>query len=154
MLLLVLFAVSLVAMVFWLRSKERRLKKAPPKPRSEVEQWIEEALARELGRRLELEDVAVLGAFRGDPDADVVSAIEGVVRGVRVAYERLPHGDQRYEVRAEIAFEDGSSAAGKATFDAAKLPESVREELARTGATFVFRAYAFPWSGADRGWSN
>src|SRR5690349_17371775 len=82
---------------------------APAK--SALDTWIEEALARELARKLNRPEEQILGVLRGDPDPDAVTAIEDAVRGVKVAYARLP-GEGAFEVRAEIAFEDGSTATG------------------------------------------
>lgn len=119
--------------------------------RGEIDAWIEEALARELGARTPLGSDAVLGALRGDPEPEAVTAIEGAVRSVEIKYARLPH-DRDVEVRAQITFEDGTSSTGVRGFAQDKLPQAVRDEFARTGSSYVFRAWHLPWSGPDRGW--
>jgi hypothetical protein len=120
--------------------------------RSEIDTWIEEALARALGKKLEQGEETVLGSLRGDPDPDVVSAVERAVREVKVSYERLP-ANLEFEVVAKITFEDGTSATGRTRFAREKLPRAVSEEFTRTGGAFVFKDWHFPWSGPDRGWS-
>src|SRR5690349_4855790 len=81
--------------------KRMRRRSAPAKvqERSEIDTWVEEALAKELGKKTELGADAVLGTLRGDPDPHVVTSLEGAVRKVKLTYERLAQ-EGEYEVRA------------------------------------------------------
>ena len=49
------------------------------------------------------------------------------------------------EMRAEVAFEDGTTQRATRMVGWAELPDEVRDELARTGASQVHRAWAMPW---------
>lgn len=145
-------AVMLVVLLIQ-RSRRSEAKKTEAPPRSEVDAWIEEALARELGKRIALGDATLLEALRGDPAPDAVTAIEEAVRGVKVTYAQMATEDE-VEVRAEIAFEDGTSAGGSKRFAKAQLPAAIREEFLRTGGAYVYRDWHFPWYGPERGWAS
>jgi hypothetical protein len=125
---------------------------AGPAARSELDAWIEEALARELAKKLDRPEDQILGVLRGDPDPDAVSAIEDAVRGVKITYSRLAT-EGSFEVRAEITFEDGATAHGSKPLSHEELPDAIRVEFLRTGGAYVFRDWHFPWYGPDRGWS-
>src|SRR4051812_13384188 len=105
MIIAVLIGVTVLvaALILW-RGKGAAID-APQPARSEAEVWIEEAFAHEVGKRTELGTEAVLGALRGDPDPYVVTAVEAKVRSVKITYERLPHQEGLFEVRAEMTFE-------------------------------------------------
>lgn len=150
-LMLVLGFAALVGLVVMLtRSNDAPDAKAPAE-RGAIDAWVEEAVAREVAKRTGLARDAALSALRGDPDPEAVTTIEGAIRKVSLKYERLPH-EGRFEVRAEIAFEDGTTETGVESFAHADLPQAVKDELARTGASFVFREWQFAWS-VGRGWA-
>jgi hypothetical protein len=134
------------------RARKRPAVTAAAAPRSELDLWVEDALARELGKKLGRDHAEILGVLRGDPEVDTVSAIEDAVRAIKVTYARAAEADE-FDVCAEIAFEDGGTTTGRRRFSRESLPESVKDELARKGGAFVFRAWHFPWHGPDRGWS-
>jgi hypothetical protein len=125
--------------------------------RSAVDQWVEEALARELGKKVDdkhgLDAQGLLTALRGDPDPTAVTVIEDALKAVKLSYERLAEEGQ-FQVRAEMLFEDGSSASGSKRFSRADLPEMIRDEFLRTGGAFVYREWHLPWYGPDRGWAS
>ncbi|MEO7328286.1 MAG: hypothetical protein ABI193_06895 [Minicystis sp.] len=125
--------------------------------RSPVDQWVEEALARELGKKVDdkhgLDAQGLLTALRGDPDPTAVTVIEEALKTVKLSYERLAEPGQ-FQVRAEMLFEDGTSATGSKRFTHADLPELIRDEFLRTGSAFVYRDWHVSWYGPDRGWAT
>lgn len=131
--------------------RRRKKKTAERKQRSELERWIDETLARELHRKLDLERDVVLRALEGTPEPDAVGSIEEAVRSVQVKYARTADGS--VETRLDISFEDGSTATATRIVPVAEVPRTVMDEFARTGGAYVFRPVHFPWSGPDRGWS-
>ncbi|MCC6555080.1 MAG: hypothetical protein IT372_19095 [Polyangiaceae bacterium] len=124
------------------RRKDMRVQK---QERTELERWIDEALSRELSRKLDLERDVISRALDGTPEPDVVGSIEEAVKAVQVKYARTADGG--VEARLEISFEDGSSATATRTVSAGDVPRSILDEFARTGGAFVFRPVHFPWSG-------
>ena len=147
-----LAALVMLLLVVVQRARKGDAKKAEIPPRSEVDAWIEEALARELGKRIALGEGPLLEALRGDPAPDAVSAIEDAVSHVKVTYAKMAE-DGEVEVRTEIAFEDGTSASGSKRFKKEQLPAAIGEEFLRTGAAFVYRDWHFPWYGPER-WAS
>jgi hypothetical protein len=131
--------------------RRKKGKKAERRERTALDQWINENLARELQRKLDLEREVVLRALEGTPEPDAVSSIEESVRSIQVKYARTADG--AVEARLEISFEDGSSASTTRVLPVAEVPAGVMDEFARTGGAYVFRPVHFPWSGPDRGWS-
>jgi hypothetical protein len=114
------------------------------KDRGEVERWVDDALARELHRRLGLDRELLLRALEGTPEPEAVGAMEEAVRAMQVKYTWSPDG--LVEVRLEITFEDSTSASTSRMFPRDAMPAGVRNELTRTGAAYVYRAVYFPWS--------
>ncbi|AKT38602.1 hypothetical protein [Chondromyces crocatus] len=145
------------ALALWLAAKILRRLRRKGKPRSrertELDQWADEVLTRELHRKLSatgLERDTVQRAFEGTPEPDAVSAIEEAVKSVQMRYARTPR--EEYEARLEVSFEDGTTATATRLLTAAQLPPDVWEELGRTGGSYIFRTLHFPWSEPNR-WS-
>lgn len=152
------FIAAMILLGLLIRSSSKKSKQVVMREeRSPVDQWIEEALARELGKKVDdkhgLDAQSLLTALRGDPDPSVVTVIEEALANVKLTYERLPEEGQ-FQVRAEMRFEDGSSATGSKRFSRDELPELIRSEFLRTGGAFVYREWHLPWYGPDRGWAN
>lgn len=145
-------AVVVLSLVFQ-RVRRGEAVKASIPARSEVDAWIEEAVARELGKRIALGEGPLLEALRGDPAPEAVTALEDAVRHVKVKYAKLPEPGE-VEVRVEIGLEDGTSATGSKRFAEGKLSAAMREELLRAGGAEVLREWHFPWYGPDRGWAS
>jgi hypothetical protein len=119
--------------------------------RSAVDKWVEETLAREVARKGKAHGDELLAALRGDPEPHVVTAVEEAVKGVKLQFSRQPR-DGEYEVRVEIAFEEGDPTTSAKTFSRDALPTTIQDEFVRTGGAYVFREWHFPWYSADR-WS-
>ncbi len=130
-------------------SKKREVAAAPS--RHPVDVWIEEALARELGRELAIDAAALQRSLEGEPDPDTVAAVEDAVRSVEVRFSRLPLEGQ-FEVHMNANLERGGSVTATKRLVASELPGSVGDDFVRTGAAMVFRAWDFPWSSSRPGW--
>jgi len=138
----------LAALIIYLAIKilSRRSSKAaaPRRERTEIERWIDDALSRELHRKLDIERDVIVRALDGAPDPDAVSSIEEAVRAVQVKYAWNPDGT--VDVRLDVSFEDGASASASRVFPRSVMPADVKDELTRTGVSFVLRTVHFPWS--------
>lgn len=137
---------SLCGIIFLLTRRlvqKRRGKKVAAPTRTGLEAWIASEVAGIVAKKLALSKDDVARTMGGDPDAEIVSSVERVVSGVDVVYERLAGG--QLEVRAEVAFEDGTSQRATRMAGWSEIPDAVRDELSRTGAGQVHRAWAMPW---------
>jgi hypothetical protein len=138
---------SLCSIIFLLARrlvrKHRGKKVAAPKARAGLEAWIAGEVAGIVAKKLALAKDDVSRAMGGDPDADLVTAIERVVSRVDLTYERLIAG--QIELRADVRFEDGTSDRATRMLGWSEVPDVVRGELSRTGASQVHRAWALPW---------
>lgn len=130
-------------------SKKRAV--APAPVRHPVDVWIEESLARELGRELAIDAASLQRSLEGEPDPDTVAAVEDAVRSVEVRFSRLPL-EGEFEVHMNANLERGGSVAATKRLGRGELPGSVGDDFARTGAAMVFRAWDFPWSSTRPGW--
>jgi hypothetical protein len=114
-----------------------------------VEAWAEEMVAAELARKMGSERSGVLETLRGNPDPDTVGAVEQAVRSVQVAYEKLSSsggGQTEAEVRVEVSFEDGTNHVARKRVGWDELPQTVRDDFARTQGAMVYRPFVFPWN--------
>lgn len=138
------FLLIALVLYFALKLLRRRKKRVPPRrPRSEIERWIDDALARELQRKLGLERELIQRALEGAPEPEVVGAMEEVVRAMMVKYTWSPDGS--VDVRLDISFEHDTSASASRVFPRSAMPADVKDEFQRTGADQVLRAVYFPW---------
>lgn len=127
--------------------RKRREKKGPggKAAKAGVEAWAEEMVAAELARKMGQERAGVLETLRGNPDPDTVGAVEQAVRSVQVAYEKMP-GQTEAEVRVEVSFEDGTNHVARKRIGWDELPQTVRDDFARTQGAMVYRPFTFPWN--------
>jgi hypothetical protein len=144
-----LVALFVVAVVLLKRKGAKHHKS--PRGSGAVETFVHEVVARELTKKSGLGFEAALSALRGDPDPEVVSKLEELVRSVEVGFLRLTDGDA-FEVRLDIQFEDGTSKSSSRRVTLQELPSAIRDELSRTGASRAYRTWEFPWSGGETRW--
>lgn len=142
----ILALIGLVLAVYWVvRRFTARAATPAPRESSEVERWAEREALRIVASRVEVAQATLERVFAGQSDAEVVREVEAKVAGVDLAYERAAGARGELDVRVEVSFEDGHVARAQRRFAAAALPESVRDELAQTGASHVYRPWLFPW---------
>lgn len=138
-----LFAIYLVVRLVQSRSK----KKADESPLAELsvlEPWLTEAVERELRRGVQNVDSGKLGkSLRGNPDPEVVSAVESKVAKVDLEFVHYAH-EVDADVTLRIHYEGGSTGTERKRTSLASLPESVKRELSR-GVTRVYREWDFSW---------
>lgn len=125
-------------------AKKRRGNAQPTRTATGVDAWIAGEVARIVAKKLALSRDDVNRSMGGDPDAEIVSACERVVSRVEVVYERIAGAS--LEVRADVHFEDGTQQRVSKSVTEAELPASVREELAKSGASQLHRGWSFPWA--------
>jgi hypothetical protein len=130
--------------IYFLLKLVRRKKKKVRKERTEIERWIDDALARELHRKLGLDRNLIARALDGTPEPDAVDAMEEAVRAMQVKYSWNPDGS--VDVRLDVTFEDGTTTTTSRAFPRHAMPASIKDEFTRTGTDVVFRAVYFPWS--------
>jgi hypothetical protein len=141
---LLLLVIVLLAKI--LRRRKRKTVVAPT--RTEIDRWIDQELARELTKKLGLPVEAVRRSLDGEPEPEVVSAVEHAVRSVDLCYGRQADGE--IEVRLDVRFEDGETFTATRRVPSREVPDTVREEYSRTGTARIYRPHAFPWSGGVR----
>lgn len=136
----------------WLlvRLVQRRRKKtelrSPSRELLAFEDWILAEVERELGKKVTTVGRASVGkALRGDPEPDAVSAVEDAVAKVEVEFAKMAH-EEDAELVLTVSFEDGTRTLSRKRVKQAELPESVRADFERTGASRVFRTWDFPWA--------
>ncbi len=143
--LALLTLVALVAVVFyWTRRRSKKRSVGAAEKVSGVDGWVAREVSAIVAQKLALAKDEVARSFGGDPDPDMVSAVERAVAKVELVFEKLAGGET--EMRAEVAFEDGTAQKATRSVGWSELPDDVRAELARTGASRVHRAWALPWA--------
>jgi hypothetical protein len=142
--LLALFGlvIGVVLVVRRLRSKPAS---APEVARSEVERWTEREVLRIFAARLDVGRATLEQAFSGQADPEVVREVEARVSSIDLAYERVAGPEKQLEARVEVSFEDGHVERASRRLAWAEVPQGVREELDRTGASVVYRPWLLPW---------
>jgi hypothetical protein len=143
-----LLKIALFILLIFLLAKvfRRRNRLKTPVQRSEVDRWVDQELARELARKLAIDHDGVRRSLQGNPDPDVVGAIEHAVRSIELCYAKAATGGD-VDVRLDVTFEDGSSFTTNRQLRLDDVPQSVRDEYRKTGGARVYRPYLFPWSG-------
>ena len=146
-------ALGLALIVFLIVRSRRGGKNAPTSDTSKgLETWVTDALERELAGEVlgmraatEAERKPLARTLRGEPDADVVTAIEAAVKSVEVEYLRYAH-EREAEVTLKVHYEDGRATTTATRLPWSDLPPSVRCDFETKSSTRVFRPWAFPWA--------
>lgn len=109
-----------------------------------LEPWLTEAVQRELTRNLPQVDAVALGkSLRGNPDPEVVAAVETKVAKVDLEFVHYAH-ESDADVTLRVHYEGDTTGTERKRTAVADLPESVRRELSR-GVTRVYRTWDFSW---------
>jgi hypothetical protein len=138
-----------IALIVFLAFRKRG-KKAPVELTSSsaaVDRWLKESLPAVLAAHLATKGIDrahVATTLGGDPDASVVSAIEGAVKAIEIEYVREAHASN-LEVRARVRFDDGSEENISTHIAYTEAPASVRDDFERKATTRAFRKWDFPW---------
>ena len=136
-----------------LRKRREKKGRGAKAAKAGVEAWAEEMVAAEVARKMGSERSGVLETLRGNPDPDTVGAVEQAVRSVQVAYEKMAiqgggqtEAEVRVEVSFEVSFEDGTNHVARKRVGWDELPQTVRDDFARTQGSMVYRPFVFPWN--------
>ena len=139
-----LLALYLVVRLVQSRQKNKKTNDSPLAELSSLEPWLTEAVERELSRGVQNVDAGKLGkSLRGNPDPDVVSAVEAKVAKVDLEFVHYTH-EVDADVTLRIHYEGGATGTERKRMPLTTLPESVRRELSR-GVTRVYREWDFSW---------
>jgi hypothetical protein len=153
----VLTAIAVTALLYFVLRARARKNGAPEAAHDStpaIDGWIADSLEVELAERVlglkastPDERRGVAKSLRGDPDPDVVSKIEDAVKGVELEYVRYAH-EADAELVLKVRYEDGQSTTLTKRLPWTEVPEAVRSDFDRRGATRVFRSWPMPWSRA------
>jgi hypothetical protein len=152
-LVLVVLAVA-VALFFVVRARKRRAPAAAHDSTPAIDAWIADALEVELAEGvLGLKGASaderrpLARSLRGEPDPDVVGKVEDAVKAVELEYTRYAH-ESDAEIALRVRYEDGKTSTSTRRVPWSDVPDGVRADFERRGATRVFRAWPLPWSRA------
>lgn len=147
--LLALVALAAAGLVVFLMARARRSDPARETDRNErsLDAWVVSELGPVLRERMPdgIEASRVAKALGGDPDPDVVSALEDVVRTVEVEFlkDALDGG---IEVVLRVQFEDGSERVQRSRRALGELPSRVRADFESRALTRSRLVWGFPWA--------
>lgn len=145
--------VAAAALYFFMRSRKGKgdaevARESTPA----LDGWIADALEVELAegalglRSSTPEERKKLGkSLRGEPDPEVVSAIEEKVKAVELEFVKYSH-DSEAEVTLRVRYEDGNAGTATKRLAWTDVPDAVRADFDRRGGTRVFRTWVFPWA--------
>lgn len=116
-----------------------------------LDAWLREALELELAEgalgmhgSTPEERRKLARTLADEPDADIVGRIEETVRAVELEFVRYAH-EADVEATVRVRYEDGRTGTSTRRLGPEGVPEAVRADFEKKGATRVFRTWAFPW---------
>jgi len=152
MIALALAVLVAVVTVVVLRRRKAQLPGEPSERSTAVDAWatgsVEKAVRSAVlpGTPTSDEEKRFARTLHGEPDADMVSQLERVVRKVDLEYLRFEH-EQEVELTLTVTYEDGRDAStSRRRFAMGELPEAVRKAFEQNATQRVFRAWEFPWA--------
>ena len=126
------------------QKKKPKHAESPQSELASLEPWLTEAVERELRRGVRNVDETALGkSLRGNPDPEVVAAVETKVSKVDLEFVHYAH-ESDADVTLRVHYEGNTTGTERKRTPVADLPESVRRELSR-GVTRVYRSWDFSW---------
>jgi hypothetical protein len=117
-----------------------------------LDAWVRGQLAPMLAEKSPdtLDKTRVAQALRGDPEPDVVSALEDQVKEIELEFLKDAMGSGA-EVVLRVRFEDGTEKTARAQRSASELPARVREDFEKKALTRSRAIWGFPWVRAVGG---
>jgi len=115
-----------------------------------LESFLVDALEQELAGALGLRNATaeerrpLARTLRGEPDPELVTRIEAKVDRVELGYLRYAH-ESDVEVTVRVLYENGEVSETSRRLAGADVPDAIRTDLDRLGATRIFRTWVFPW---------
>lgn len=152
--LVLLVLVAAITVLLVVRARGRKAPVAAHDSTPALDAWIAGALELELADRVfglkgasADERKPLARSLRGEPDPDVVGKVEDAVRAVELEYTRYAH-ETDAEIALRVRYEDGTTTTTSKRLAWSELPEGVRADFDRRGASRVFRTWPMPWSRA------
>jgi hypothetical protein len=153
----VLVALGILLVLLVKKKRRRGSDSAAAEVSTAVNAWIRGALEAELldgvlGTRgvttTDDERARLARTLRGEPDPEMVGAIEDAVRSVDLEYVRYAH-EPDCELTMRVVYEDGRTGTARRRMELGEIPRAVREDFEKKGSSRVFRPWDFPWAKAS-----
>ena len=116
-----------------------------------LEAWVRATLERELAKSVlgiasstREERKKLAQTLADEPDPELVTRIEKLVRSVDLEYVKYAH-EPDVGATLKVRFENGSTVAHERRFSSVEIPAEVVTELGHKGTTRVFRSWTFSW---------
>jgi hypothetical protein len=153
--LTVIVVVAVVLLAWWyFKGKSKSAPEAARDTTPALDAFLREALEIELAKpTLGIDNATpeerrrLARTLANEPDADVVSKIEDLVKAVDLEYVKYAH-EKDAEVTVRVRYADGKSGATSRRLAWDDVPEPVRKDFLQKGSTRVFRTWVFPWQRA------
>ncbi len=143
--------ISIGALVFFgLFAFVRFARRAEEEVVRELEQTVEEELAKVLHRKLELPKERVLQTLRTGENPEIRELLSEVVKDVSISFQKAD-SNGKYEASISILLNSGSRTRVSWPVEWDELPAPVREEFIRTGKSEVVKPWLFPWDTSEEG---
>lgn len=94
------------------------------------------------------ERAGIRRTLAGEPDPDVVTKIEQLVKSVELEFVRYTN-EPDVEATVRVRYEDGRLAVRTQRLPVADIPMTVLSELETKKSPNVFRTWTFPWQTPD-----
>jgi hypothetical protein len=145
---LLVVAVAAVLLVIFFAARARRGPATPPVDPAEgaLDAWVRGQLPPLLAEKAPevLDKARVAAALRGDPDPEIVGALEEQVKEIELEFLRDALGGGA-EVVLRVRFEDGTEKTARAQRPLAELPARVREDFEKKALLRSRVIWGFPW---------
>jgi len=147
-----LVAIALgLALVLFLITRSRSASRPAFDSTPVLEAWVRATLERELAKSVlgissstREERKKLAQTLADEPDPELVTRIEKLVRSVDLEYVKYAH-EPDIGATLKVRFENGSTIARERRFSSAEVPAEVVTELGHKGTTRVFRSWTFSW---------
>ena len=113
--------------------------------RSSLDREIDEVMIQELARRLPAEERDLRSAFEGRMVPGLQERIARRVRGVEISFRRLASSRHELEILLSL---DTTRIRHTREIEREQIPDVIRAELLRSGASSVTVPWNFPWQEA------
>ena len=149
LLLAVAVVLALVGFWFW-RSRRTEGEIVVDHRECSLDAWVLSDLATLVRDRLPagIDEKRVEKSLSGDPDPEVVSALEDVVSSVEIEFLKDAL-DGRFDVVLRVRLDDGSERVQRTRRTLADLPARVRDDFEKKALTRARLGWGFPWARAN-----
>jgi len=128
----------------WMQVSDRHV-------RGDLDREIEEVLIRELSQRLPAEEQDLRRAFEGHPSPRIEALLSRHVRQVEITFQRVDASLHELEI---LLLLDSSRLRHRRAIERDQIPDVVRAEMLRSGASRITIPWDFPWQGSPAATEN